>query len=437
MPLARSRARRSSIDIWPGFVDALAQLLMVIIFILLIFTAGQFLLSDALSGRDKALKELQQQVSELSDLLALERTSTATLSSRLTATLAERDQLTTQVGELAARAKEAAARADQLSGQLRDANALTSADKDKIELQLRELESLRRDIEALKTVRAELEGKVAALTAQGTRDAGALRDRTKELEARLAAAQERTVLAQKEIDARDIRLRALGERAEQTDKSLAAEQQKSAAARAQVEQLSASVAALREQLAKIAAALDISESKVKQQQTQIADLGRRLNIALAAKVQELARYRSEFFGRLREILGDRADIRIVGDRFVFQSEVLFAPGDAELGDAAKHQLDPVIAALKDISGKIPKELNWVLRIDGHTDRRPIKTAQFPSNWELSTARAISVVRYAMAQGVPANRLAAAGFADNQPLDTGDGDDAYRRNRRIELKLTER
>jgi chemotaxis protein MotB len=444
MPLASRRSRRSSIDIWPGFVDALAQLLMVIIFILLIFTAGQFLLSDALSGRDKALQELQQQVSELSDLLALERSaaeglraSTATLSSQLQASLAERDMLTTQVAELAAKAREEAARADQLSGQLRDANALTSADKDQIELQLREVESLRRDIEALRSVRAELESKVAALAAQGARDAGILRDRTKELEARLAAAQERTVLAQKEIDARDIRLRALGDRAAEADKALAAEQKVSAAARAQVEQLSVSVAALREQLARIAAALDLSESKVKQQQTQIADLGRRLNIALAAKVQELARYRSEFFGRLREIVGDRADIRIVGDRFVFQSEVLFAQGDAELGDAAKRQLDPVITALKDISDRIPRELNWVLRIDGHTDRRPIRTAQFPSNWELSAARAISVVRHAMAQGVPANRLAAAGFADNQPLDTGDGDDAYRRNRRIELKLTER
>ncbi len=356
MPLASRRSRRSSIDIWPGFVDALAQLLMVIIFILLVFTAGQFFLSDALSGRDKALKELQQQVSELSDLLSLERSANqdlsataASLSTQLKATLAERDALTTQVAALAARASDEAARADQASGQLRD----------------------------------------------------------------------------------------LGERAAAAEKALAAEQETSRAARAQVEQLSAAVAALREQLAQIAAALDISEAKVKNQQTQIADLGRRLNLALATKVQELARYRSEFFGRLREILGDRPDIRIVGDRFVFQSEVLFAPGNADLADAAKQQLDPVIAALQEISEKIPNDINWVLRIDGHTDRRPISNAQFPSNWELSAARAISVVRYMIAQGIPPNRLAAAGFADNQPLDPGDSEGAYRRNRRIELKLTER
>jgi chemotaxis protein MotB len=447
MPLAARRSRRSSIDIWPGFVDALAQLLMVIIFILLVFTAGQFFLSDALSGRDRALQELQQQVAELNNLLALEqaagaelRAGAASLMQQLQALTAERDQLTTRVAELAARAEQEAARADAVTGKLRDAETLVGADKEKIELQLKQLESLRRDIAALQAVRTELEAKVAALAAaqqQSTQDAGALRDRTKELEARLASAQERTVLAQKQIDERDVRLRALGQRADQADAALAAEQQASRAARTQVEQLAAQVAALSEQLKKIAAALELAENKAKVQQGQILELGRRLNLALASKVQELARYRSEFFGRVREIIGDRPDIRIVGDRFVFQSEVLFAPGSAELADAAKQQLDPVIAALKEISVKIPPEINWVLRVDGHTDRRPISNAQFPSNWELSAARAISVVRYAIAQGVPPARLAAAGFADNQPLDAGDGEDAYRRNRRIELKLTER
>src|SRR5438270_862017 len=332
MALGTRRSRRPSIDIWPGFVDALAQLLMVIIFVLLVFTAGQFLLSDALSGRDRALQQLQLQLNELSDLLAIEKRSSAEL----------------RVGS-------------------------------------------------------------ASLTAQ--------------LQAAIAE--------------RDIRLRALGERADKAEAALAAEQQTSRAARAEVEQLGSQIAALREQLAKIAAALELSEAKAKEQQGQIVDLGRRLNAALASKVQELARYRSEFFGRLREIIGDRADIRIVGDRFVFQSEVLFDPGSAELTEPAKSQLDPVIAALKEISRKIPPDINWVLRIDGHTDRRPISRAQFPSNWELSAGRAISVVRYAVAQGVPAARLAAAGFADNQPLDPAESEEAYRRNRRIELKLTER
>ncbi|MGE5271804.1 MAG: peptidoglycan -binding protein [Thiohalocapsa sp.] len=359
MALSRNRGRRPSIDIWPGFVDALAQLLMVIIFILLVFSAGQFFLANALSGRDKALAELQQQVSQLSDLLALEqrtseglRANAAGLASQLKAMLAERDALKGQVADLAAKA----AQADKATAQLGAANT---------------------------------------------------------------------------------QLDALRSRAEQAEQALASEQENSRAARAQVEQLTAAVAALRDQLAKISAALDLSDTKVKSQQAQIADLGRRLNLALASKVQELARYRSEFFGRLREIIGDRPDIRVVGDRFVFQSEVLFEPGNADLGDAAKAQLDPVIKALKQISGEIPKSLNWVLRVDGHTDKRPINNAQFPSNWELSAARAISVVRYLISQGIPADRLAAAGFADNQPLDPGSSEEAFRRNRRIELKLTER
>jgi chemotaxis protein MotB len=429
VPLASRRSRRSNIDIWPGFVDALSQLLMVIIFILLVFTAGQFFLSDALSGRDKALRELQQQISELSDLLALERSGSEqlrataeTLSAQLKASIAERDTLTTQLAALAAKSREETARADELSGKLRDADSVISADKEKIDLQLRELESLQRDIEALRAVRADLEKQVAGLAA-AQQEAGALRDRSKELQAKLASAEERTALAQKEIDARDIQLRELARQSDQ--------------ARTKVDELNSAIAALREQLAKISAALALSEGKIKEQQIQIADLGKRLNLALANKVQELARYRSEFFGKLREIIGDRPDIRIVGDRFVFQSEVLFDPGSAEFGDAAKQQLDPVITALKEISAKIPKDLNWVLRVDGHTDRRPISNAQFASNWELSAARAISVVRYMISQGIPPNRLVAAGFADFQPLDTSSGEEAYRRNRRIELKLTER
>jgi chemotaxis protein MotB len=422
MAIAPRSSRRSSIDIWPGFVDALAQLLMVIIFILLVFTAGQFYLGVALSGRDQALQKLQQQVDDLASLLAIERRSS--------------DELRAGTLALSSQLKSALAERDQLGGKLRDADAIVGADKEKIELQLREIESLRRDLEALKTVKAELEAKVATL-AQQQETATTVRDRSKELEARLATEEEKTSLAHKEVDARDVRLRELGNRAAGAEQALSAEKEISRQALTKVDQLNAQITTLRDQLARIAAALDASEAKVKDQQGQIVELGKRLNLALVNKVEELARYRSEFFGRLREILGDRADIRIVGDRFVFQSEVLFAPGSAELGDEAKKKLAPVIAALKEIAGKIPPEVNWILRVDGHTDRRPISSSQFPSNWELSTARAISVVRFALEEGVPATRLAAAGFADKQPLDSHGGEEAYRRNRRIELKLTER
>jgi chemotaxis protein MotB len=341
MAIPSRRQRRSSIDIWPGFVDALSQLVMVIVFVLLVFTAGQFYLSDALSGRDQALQRLSQQVNELSDLLALERKANADLrlnvaqlTSQLTAVNAERDKLTNRVAELSDKA-------DQAGGKAAD--------------------------------------------------------------------------AQQQIAERDAKL---------------------AQAQSTIDQLNQNILALRQQLAQIAAALDASEAKNKDQQVQIADLGKRLNAALATKVEELAKFRSEFFGTLRQVLGDRPDIRIVGDRFVFQSEVLFPIASADLTDDAKQRLQLVANALKEISAKIPSNIDWVLQVDGFTDKRPINTPQFPSNWELSTARAISVVRFFIDQGIPPARLSAAGFGEFQPLDPGNTEAAFSRNRRIELKLTE-
>jgi len=380
MAIAPRNFRRPSIDIWPGFVDALSQLLMVIIFLLLVFTAGQFYLSAALSGREEALHKLQKQVDALANLLSLERTANndlqqgaARLDAQLKSSQAERDRLHVQVTDLAAKANEAAK----------------------------------------------------------------LRDRADELEASLAAEQQQATITQKAMAERDTRLQQMTGAADQSKQALAAEKSISSEALAQVDLLNQQIAALRQQLSAIAAALDISQSKVKSQQTQIADLGQKLNIALANKVEELARYRSEFFGRLRDILGNRSDIRVVGDRFVFQSEVLFTPGSADLTADAKKELDPVIIALKQITAEIPPDINWVLQVSGHTDHNPIDTPLFPSNWELSTARALSVVRYAISKGIPAGRLAAAGFADTQPIDPGTTPEAFSRNRRIELKLTER
>ena len=218
---------------------------------------------------------------------------------------------------------------------------------------------------------------------------------------------------------------------------LDSEKRITARALAQVELLNQQIAALRRQLAALEDALEASEKKDKEAQGRIADLGQRLNIALAQRVQELSRYRSEFFGRLRAILGNRPDIRTVGDRFVFQSEVLFDSGSAAIRPEGRGELDKLASALLELDKQIPPEIAWVLRIDGHTDVRPIASAQFPSNWELSSARAISVVQYLISRGISPQRLVAAGFGEFQPLDAGTGEDNYRRNRRIELKLTER
>jgi len=211
----------------------------------------------------------------------------------------------------------------------------------------------------------------------------------------------------------------------------------SAGALAQVEVLNQQIAALRRQLAAIEQALDASETKNKESQSRIADLGQRLNLALAQKVQELTKYRSDFFGKLREILGNRPDIRIVGDRFVLQSEVFFDTGKADLLPAGRDELDKVASAIVELEKKIPADIPWVLRVDGHTDVRPITGGQFKSNWDLSVARATGVVKYLIAKGVSPQRLMAAGFGEFQPIDTGTTEDAYKRNRRIEFKLTER
>jgi chemotaxis protein MotB len=210
----------------------------------------------------------------------------------------------------------------------------------------------------------------------------------------------------------------------------------SAKALSQVEVLNQQIAALRQQLAALATALDVSQKKDTESQQRITDLGQRLNVALAQNVQELSNYRSDFFGKLREILGNRPDMRIVGDRFVLQSEIFFDSGKADLKPEGRGELDKVATVLVGLEQQIPADIPWVLRVDGHTDARPI-TGQFKSNWDLSAARAISVVQYLINKGVKPYRLVAAGFGEFQPIDTGTTDDAYRRNRRIEFKLTER
>jgi chemotaxis protein MotB len=398
MPGAISRRRYGEISTWPGFVDALATLVMVIVFVLMIFTLFQFYLKDLISGREQALARLSQQIGELADMLALERRTTAELrltvsqlSAELQSSTTTRDRLIQELAAANARADSMNQQAARVGADLEDAFKVISADKEKIEAQLRELDALRRNVETLTILRRELEAKLAEQ----------------------------------------------GGEIEKGKQALSEERKLSEDAKARADLLTRQINALQQQLAALNEVLGASEKKAQEQQVQIADLGRRLNLALASRVEELARFRSEFFGRLRQVLGERTDIRIVGDRFVFQAEVLFNAGSAELEPAGRAQIGRVADALKEIIDKIPPEINWVLQVDGHTDKRPIQTAQFPSNWELSSARAISVVKFLMTQGVPAERLSAAGFAEFAPIDARDDEIGWRRNRRIELKLTNR
>ena len=385
-------------DIWPGFVDALAALLMVIIFLLMVFVIAQFFLNDALTGRDEALERLQGQVSDLADLLSLERqaneelrASTAKLSDELQASISISDGLKKQVKNLKLQAKTAEELAANLKNELALSLSNIGENEKIIESQLTQINALRIDVESLKALREELEEKVTQLLSKVSNK----------------------------------------------DEQLITEKKLSQTARAQIALLNKQVAALRKQILQIANTLEASEKIAKQRRVKIANLGKRLNAALASKVQELARYRSEFFGRLRDVLGSQPGIRIVGDRFVFQSEVLFSKGSDQLESEGQKQIQQLAGTLRAITVKIPKNIDWILRVDGHTDQIPIRTTRFPSNWELSTARAISVVKFLVQRGISPTNLAATGFGEFQPIDPRDTEEAYIRNRRIELKLTQR
>jgi len=369
---------RRSVNIWPGFVDALAALLMVIIFLLLIFAIGQFYLTSALTGKEKTLVKLDRQVSQLADLLALEKTTSANLQE--------------QVGELTA---QLVAKSKSLELLQTDIKLLTELSEQKVSeltaqlaAKIKSLELLQTDIELLTELREQLEQDIASLT-------------TKLQEG------DETILAEKEVSAKSL---------------------------AQIELLNRQVKALREQLGAVSKVLGLELDTDNESIEKIAE---RINIALAEKAQELARYRSDFFGRLREVLGGNPDIQIVGDRFVLQSELLFASGSADLGAYGKQQVIKLAQILNSVAAKIPSDIEWIVRIDGHTDRRPINTNEYPSNWELSTARALAIVRFMITQGVPAKRLAATGFGEFHPLVSQKTAEAYAKNRRIEIKLTAR
>lgn len=422
--ISRTRRISSPITAWPGYVDVLSALLMVVIFILMIFTVAQFMLSEVLYGQKNELAALHGQISELAELLGLEREKST--------------QLTTQVGKLSDTIIGLSEDREVLMSQVADYSARSENDEKQIKQQMLTMVSLNEDIQALSRVKDELEQKVAALgLTLSDRDdqISVLRDRSKALAERLATQAETTVLAQKKIETQEIRIQALSAVLASQKEALSREKQLSATARAEVTLLSDQITRLREQLSMISNALSLAKTQAQGKDEKIVDLGRQLNIALARKVNELEKYQSEFFGRLRKILGNNPAVEIEGDRFVLQAALLFESGAAVLGDQGRIHLTTLAETLIAISRKIPEDINWILRIDGHTDRVPINNAAFPSNWELSAARAVAVVRFLSQRGVPEKRMAAAGFSKYHPIDTADTPAAYQRNRRIEIKLT--
>ncbi len=423
---SNTRNSRETVSIWPGYVDVLSALIMLIIFVLLIFTLSQFILSAILTDKNSELEDLHLRIAEISDLLGLEQETNAAM--------------TTTIADLSSEIEELTLDRSNLNSEIEYLNEKKAEDRETIELHLQTIASLQEDIQSLQQVRQDLESKIEAAAIALIQEQGltkSLRDRSKALEAKLAEEQETTLLAQRDIEQRDIRIQALSALIGEQKDALENQRSLTADARAEVALLSQKINQLRSQLSEIGQALRLSEREREEQKEQIGDLGRRLNIELARKVNDLERYRSEFFGRLREIIADKPMIRVEGDRFLLQAELLFPSGSAYLSDQGKLELQALADVFKDISTDIPDDLHWILRVDGHTDKVPISSNQYPSNWELSTARAVSVVRYLASQGIPEERMAAAGFSKFHPIDLADTEQAYRKNRRIEIKLTSR
>jgi chemotaxis protein MotB len=383
---------------WPGYVDALTTLLMVMIFLLSLLSVAQFTLSSALNSRDSAIEQLGRQIGDLASQLSIEKKATTSLQKDL----------------------------EQLTLQLRQERS----ERDRLNANL---DAQRQSADALKIERDQLSERLTSMIAERDKLSTALQGAAKESEAKAADLQkeierqriELTRLAASLAAANNEKGKLFGDLTEQ--EKLTAEQ------KAAVVRLTAELAGLRDELARLNTALDAADAKAKEQNAQVVDLGQKLNRALASKVEELARYRSEFFGKLREALAGQRDVQIVGDRFVFQSEVLFPSGSAQLQPGGEKQLASVAQRLIEIGSRIPKNINWVLQVDGHTDDKPISNVIYPSNWELSAARAIAVVKFLHSEGIPNDRLVAAGYGEYQPLSTID----TARNRRIELKLTSR
>ena len=423
--MTSTRRRISSpITAWPGYVDVLSALLMVVIFVLMIFTVAQFMLSEVLYGQKNELAILHNQINELATVLGLEREKSS--------------ELNTEVSRLSDVIIGLSEDKEFLTSQVADYSAQSENDKTLLKQQMLALTSLNEDIQALTQVKNELEQKVGGLAvslADKDNQILTLRDRSKKLAARLMDKTEMTVLAQEKIEEQDIRIQALSVVLESQKQAIAQEKQLSATARAEVALLSDQITKLQTQLKMISDALALTKEQGQSKDEKIVELGKQLNIALARKVNELQKYQSEFFGQLWKILGDNPAILIQGDRFVLQAGLLFESGSTDLGAQGRIHLTTLAETLLQISRKIPKKINWILRIDGHTDRVPIQNEKFASNWELSAARAVSVVRFLSQKGVPENRMAAAGFSKYHPIDTSDTPEAYQKNRRIEIKLT--
>ncbi|MFC3060995.1 peptidoglycan -binding protein [Paenirhodobacter populi] len=456
MAFARRGSQRFTANVWPGFVDAMGALLMVLIFVLSIFMILQSVMRDTISSKDQELTDLNTQLSGLAQSLALERARTTELGGQLDAAKAQAASQETLIATLSSQVAERNAALDAAGQRITAFEAQVASlisDRDAT------AEAIRLDKATIEELRDRLKGsgdELAAMTLQ-LEDARRRAEETLTLLAAADAAKEELQSRLNENLTEAERAAALRATAE---KALQDQRQTSDRNAERVTLLNAQVAALRTQLNELQGILDAAQAKDAAADVQMENLGSQLNAALAQvaaeqrrraaleeaarikaeeEAKDLAKYRSEFFGRMSDLMQGREGVRVVGDRFVFSSEVLFQPGNADLSEEGRAQIARVAQTFRELSAEIPPEIDWVLEVDGFTDNTPLSgQGQFRDNWELSQARALSVVRYLIsALGFPPHRLAAAGFGEFSPVAEGNSPEARAANRRIELKLTER
>ncbi len=461
--------------IWPGFVDVLASTLMVIIFIVLLFTVAQVYLGDLVVGKNEQIQNLEKTI-EIQDETIVEQDITLTDKE---IALFERQKLINQLdNELEILDKEIQIKQSQISEKenllsskdqeisLQDAlieqkdetiitlddliekqaldidqlNQMIAQITEELSLSLQEkdiligrLDTLNKEQETLRNNLSELGGQNEALIGKLSDSQGKIQS----LLSSLSSTKDINQNLQNKISEVEIQNQDLKDQITNLEEDTFSKTTDLNEALAKISRLSDDIKILSNEIQLLNNLLDSKEAEIANSKIELGELGDRLNRVLTSEIFKLQKYKSEFFGKLSEALGDRDDIQIKGDRFIFQSEILFDSGSAEIQTQGRVALSLIAKTLIDLTNEIPSDLNWVLQVDGHTDKIPISTSQFPSNWELSHSRALEVVKFFIQQGIPANKLSANGYGEYQPIQLGDSKEELKQNRRIELKITQR
>ena len=471
----KSQRSEDNSIIWPGFVDVLASTLMVIIFVVLLFTVAQVYLGDLVVGKNKQIQSLEKTI-EIQDETIVEQD--LTLSDKEIALLERQEvikQLDTELDildeeikvkqfEISEKENLLTAKDQEISLQdellkekdetiltlddlidkqaldITELNEIIARITEELSLSLEEKEELRGKLSSLNEEQQSLKSKLQELGGENEVLVGQLSDsqgRIQSLLESLSSSKGENEILETQISSVENQNQSLKDQISSLEQDSVIQTTSLNDALSKISKLSEDIKILSNEIQMLNNLLDSKEAEIASNKIELGELGDRLNRVLTSELYKLQKYRSEFFGQLSDTLGQREDIQIKGDRFVFQSEILFESGSTDIQSGGRVALSLIAKTLIDLSNQIPTDLDWILQVDGHTDKVPIATARFPSNWELSHARALEVVKFFIQQGIPADKLSANGYGEHQPISLGSSPDDLKLNRRIELKITQR